>query len=593
MKRSRGFAMMIWFLASVSAWAQMRMVPHVTGETGGFRTTIILENTTGRSQTFLLRPYDLVGQTLETITGTLANQETRFLSVAGLTGSPMSHFVIDASSNVRVSVAYRVAQGPGTPVQVNETQVSAQRWRLFPGDWDVVFDGLAVVNVGTRETDVEIRQCDLFGSVLQRVTVISALEPMAKGLYVLGAPAGSEFSSRLDTYFEVLTSQPVMLTALRGTPPDAEVNFLWQANAYDLELQAGFVPGEVVWQFQIPGARSALFPLTLEGDLFVAMNLGGEYDQMHRIDAGLGTPLQEYSFLNRIRGVAVHEGRIYLGGGSTANNRLECRDLETDNVIWVMPGTADAIGSWSTAVFLNDRLFISDPYALFCIDSATGDVLWQRQMSLAKLATDGNRLFVGASTPEEIQRLNPNDGSLIWSYETQGAVSEPPAISGDVVYVSSYQARKVFALNAASGARLWEFQTGGYIYSTPTIGEDLVYVGCNDQKVYALDREDGSLAWDFITTGRVRTPTLSNGYLYFNSLGGSVYCVDAATGEPVWDTFVQNLDHEVSPTVSYGFVYVRQQTTGALICLKAETGGQGDWPTQGHDQARSGNTDGP
>ncbi len=98
----------------------------------------------------------------------------------------------------------------------------------FSGDWDVVFDGIAVVNMGSEATDVRVRQKRLRGGTINEVTAITNLAPRAKGLYVIGSPSGSEFSDTQDTYCEIEGSQDLALVALRGTPPGSHVGYLWE-----------------------------------------------------------------------------------------------------------------------------------------------------------------------------------------------------------------------------------------------------------------------------------------------------------------------------------------------------------------------------
>lgn len=582
-----------WILLVAPLMAQVRMIPHFTSETGGFETTLILENTRGTSQLYTLRPYDTFGVALNTITGTLLSHETRFLTVAGLTNGSISHVVVDEESDIRVSVSYRVREGMGTPAHVSETTEQSERWRFFAGDWGVVFDGLAVVNVGDRPTDVELRQYDRFGALIQSRTVIEDLLPMAKGLYVVGAPQGSEYELREDTYFELIAPQSLMITALRGTPPDAEIGYLWQTYAYSLDVQAGFEPGEVVWRFQVPEAESSLFPMTLDGEVFVAMEMKGEYDKIYRLNAQSGSMIQDYDFLNRARGFALGADSLFIGGGTSDANHFVRHDLESGAVLWDFAGTPNALGPWSTPIITVSHVFVADPHTLFCLDLETGEAVWQMAAGLAKLAMDSSRLYVGASSPQLLACLDASSGGIIWSFMPSGGISQPPSVDGDRVYYSTYQDNRVHAVSKETGQSLWHFGTGGNVNSSVSLGGSMVYVGSNDQKVYALNAQTGLKVWEFITTGRVRTPSVSDDFVYVNSEGGYLHCLNANTGEAVWSTYVEDLDYQVAPTLSYGAVFVRSISTGELIRIKAQTPDTGDWPTLGHDVRRTGNAGSP
>jgi len=86
-------------------------------------------------------------------------------------------------------------------------------------------------------------------------------------------------------------------------------------------------------------------------------------------------------------------------------------------------------------------------------------------------------------------------GTVLWEFETGGAVYSSPAIGIDgTVYVGSWD-KKVYALDGKSGAKKWKFQTGDRVCSSPSIGSDgTVYIGSNDKKIYAIKTASKGLA---------------------------------------------------------------------------------------------------
>jgi outer membrane protein assembly factor BamB len=42
-----------------------------------------------------------------------------------------------------------------------------------------------------------------------------------------------------------------------------------------------------------------------------------------------------------------------------------------------------------------------------------------------------------------------------------------------------------------NGAGKWQFQAGGQIHSTPSLSGDSILFGCDDGKVYAVNRNSG------------------------------------------------------------------------------------------------------
>lgn len=69
-----------------------------------------------------------------------------------------------------------------------------------------------------------------------------------------------------------------------------------------------------------------------------------------------------------------------------------------------------------------------------------------------------------------------------------------------------------------------------------TSANGLAYFGSSvDNKVYALDIQNGKIRWSYFTEGPVRyVPTLWENKVYFGSDDGNVYCLDAAAGRLIW-----------------------------------------------------------
>ncbi len=72
-----------------------------------------------------------------------------------------------------------------------------------------------------------------------------------------------------------------------------------------------------------------------------------------------------------------------------------------------------------------------------------------------------------------------------------------------------------------SGVRRWDFFNEAGELSAPCLGPDgTVYVGSrNEEKLYALDRDDGSVLWEFNTIGGITTPPVISpvNVIYFSS----------------------------------------------------------------------------
>ena len=221
-------------------WGQVRMVPHITKVGGDYETTVIAENTGDDQAAFSLQGYDRNGSALNLVSRTIESDSINSFSMVELfgSGSSISHIIIvNTPETLRVFASYRIAAGPGSAAHLPETSTQSKRWRLFPGDWDVIFDGIAVVNMGASSTDIKVSQVDFNGDVINSVPVAENLAPHAKALYVIGAPGNTPFLPQ-NASFEVSGNQVLGITALRGTPPGAATGYLWENSTAPLSGEA-------------------------------------------------------------------------------------------------------------------------------------------------------------------------------------------------------------------------------------------------------------------------------------------------------------------------------------------------------------------
>jgi len=72
-----------------------------------------------------------------------------------------------------------------------------------------------------------------------------------------------------------------------------------------------------------------------------------------------------------------------------------------------------------------------------------------------------------------------------------------PVVAGGRLLVASMGTNQVFALNPENGEMAWSFTTGSRVDSPPSLFAGLVLFGSSDGKVYCLRASDGQLVWTF------------------------------------------------------------------------------------------------
>ena len=257
-----------WLLHATELW-----VPHLTSPNGGFSTTLTIRNHSPQIQTWTIYSFKQSGEVLPDRSGTLAIGDVFSGTAASVLPVGASHCRVEVDSEqVSVNVAYQNTVGQGSPAHVLASSRFKESWRLLPGNWEVIFDGFAVVNMGDTTTQVMVKQFDFNGQEIRNVTAIEDLNPGAKGLFVIGAPGDSPFDPREDAFFEVSADENLALTALRGTPPGSEVGYLWEnapmqdMNSHDINLMIAHLTkqdGGFTSQITIHNPTSSTQSLTL------------------------------------------------------------------------------------------------------------------------------------------------------------------------------------------------------------------------------------------------------------------------------------------------------------------------------------------
>jgi len=170
----------------------------------------------------------LLGISYERVAVDIDAGETRFLSTSELfSQGSVSHFIVGNENEVAITVVYQEATGANSAAHVADSETQAVRWRIYPGTLDDVLGGLAGVNLDDTNRDIQVRQVSPEQGEIKRVTIFN-LAQKGKGLYLFG-----DFEKRDDAWFEVFSSGPLALTALRFSQVEG-AGFFWETAAVPL-----------------------------------------------------------------------------------------------------------------------------------------------------------------------------------------------------------------------------------------------------------------------------------------------------------------------------------------------------------------------
>ena len=257
---------------------------------------------------------------------------------------------------------------------------------------------------------------------------------------------------------------------------------------------------------------------------------------------------------------------------------------------------------------------------LYCVDAA-GLELWSAQTgdwieSSAALSPDENTVYVG-SWDNKLYAINTENGSTLWSVETGSLISSSPSVADDGSIYFGGTDGFLYGLNS-DGTLKWEIFVGGemdssvaigtsgelyvassegIVYSFDEFGQELwsfeipeelgatgretlivsscmlsgsgeLYVGCSNYFFYALDTIDGSMLWNFETSGEIdASPTMSiDGNILMSSRDGFVYSLNSEGGL-IWKTDIGVNFYTSAVVDEVGRIYVSSYISETLSYL--------------------------
>ncbi|HSR53224.1 MAG TPA: sialidase family protein, partial [Acidobacteriota bacterium] len=236
-----------------------RWIPHVTPADVEFTTTVLVSNPGDQDAEVELVPYSEDGTALPSLIRMVEPGRTLIdLSTDIFPGEDVSHLGICAPSEAAVSAAYRFKADTAASAHVAETGLSARRFLFFPGEYDIVFDGLAAINRGDQPSTIEAVLLTSQGDEVARASLTEDLPPLGKALSVIDA----QFIGQQGDMIALESDQPFTPMILRGSRPDTGQVLLFQTVPVPGESDGPAALSAKAAGPAIPGSRPAASTLT-------------------------------------------------------------------------------------------------------------------------------------------------------------------------------------------------------------------------------------------------------------------------------------------------------------------------------------------
>jgi outer membrane protein assembly factor BamB len=287
---------------------------------------------------------------------------------------------------------------------------------------------------------------------------------------------------------------------------------------------------------------------------------------------------------------AILNGRVFIinseGSGINEGERVMAFDAATGKVLWEHKFNVfqtDIVSSrvgWANVAADAET---GNVYAhgvqglLFCLDGATGKVVWKRSLTeeygrvtgyggrVVSPVVTGDLVVVGminaswgdhARGNNRFVAFDKRTGQVRWwstpcelNKLTYNSIPVEAFINGQKLLITGTADGAVTAIQADTGKRVWQYFFGAQaINSSPVVDGNLVYITHGQEnideaqqgRVICLDASqmvDGhpKLVWqDIGVKADLSSPLLIDGRLYVPDDGATLHCYDAKTGKKIW-----------------------------------------------------------
>ncbi len=296
---------------------------------------------------------------------------------------------------------------------------------------------------------------------------------------------------------------------------------------------------------------------------------------------------------------AVADGVVYVG---SADHKLYAIDAHTGTQKW---NVTLAYGVDSSPAVADDVVYFFGREGYLHAFYTNGTFKWDRDLGgdayngvhwrVAPTLSDGI-VYQGATkvgiSLNALFAINANNGTVKWTFNTDGDVQSAAAVYNGTVYVVSNKlyaidastgterwnsslyyggpagspsvvdgvvylgwSRAVVAFDAAYGSVKWIRGVGWDVYSSPAVENDIVYIGCDDSYLYAIHTTNGTVKWQTNLGAQVQSsPAVADGIVYVGDANDRLYAVHADNGTIKWN-YLTGGDITSSPAVADGHVY--------------------------------------
>ncbi len=260
----------------------------------------------------------------------------------------------------------------------------------------------------------------------------------------------------------------------------------------------------------------------------------------------------------------IHENNAYI---VDVDGNLYSIEINSGKLNWQVKAGGPLLFR-SEPVVTNDRIFLATGYGFVEAYDHSGKKKWSNNLDEAiynSLQVAGRNLII-ATDELKLYAIDSKDGDTVWSTPIdEKVVTQAPLIHNKHIYFGCYSGL-FYSVTVDDGDIVWTYKTDGAIYSSPALYEKSVLFGSEDGFIYSLEDTSGKLIWKFKTGGPVTvSPLLAFGNVIVAD-DRTVFALNPGKGTLIWqNTFTSDI--KTSPVFA-GDAVVLGLSNGDVVSVR-------------------------
>ncbi len=278
----------------------------------------------------------------------------------------------------------------------------------------------------------------------------------------------------------------------------------------------------VAWEYDMGGNNFECASGIAGGDaVYMSTNTG----KLYAFDNRSGNLLWNKVMGEKTTMPSYHEGTIFVGA---------------DGILYALNTNGDV--EWSYDADVSSRPVVDDDSVIagcedgnvYCLSPDNGKEIWSVELKSESYPSNIANKRVYVASGNNCYGIDARDGKILWTFETDGAITSSPLAYGKTIYFGSWDTY-MYALDAGSGELKWRYAAGWGSDATPVADGRCVFFSSIDNNIYALDSKDGKLEWAFTCRAAIHSsPELYGEYVFFGADDGYVYALNRTDGKIAW-----------------------------------------------------------